>query len=147
MKRLLRVIGAATIIAQFVLAPGFAKEFLDLVKDQSNTSPTTVLLPGAITGIGSHAPTGHWRLCEPLSIGLNEWRVGFIEQLFAPNDAQKELLKRLLTASSEAKNAIESACSKESIASGPAHLTAADWPSQRAQGHPRPLRCILPIAR
>jgi hypothetical protein len=83
-----------------------------------------VLLPGAISGVGSHGPISYRRLCDPLSIGLNEWRIGFIEQLLKPSDAQKELLKKLLPASSEAKTAIESACSKETIATGPAHLTA-----------------------
>jgi hypothetical protein len=117
MRRLLTVVGAATILAQFVLEPGFAR-------DQTHASPTTVLLPGAITGIGSHGPIGYWRLCEPLSIGLNEWRIEFIEQLLKPSDAQKELVKKLLPASAEAKNAIESACSKETITTGPAHLTA-----------------------
>ena len=117
MRRLLRVVGAAIIVSQLFLVPGFAK-------DQNGPSPTTVLLPGAISGIGSHGPIGHWRLCEPLSIGLNEWRIGFIEQLLKPTDAQKELLKKLLPASSEAKNGIESACSKETITTGPAHLTA-----------------------
>jgi LTXXQ motif family protein len=63
-------------------------------------------------------------LCEPVSIGLSEWRIGFVEQLLKPSDAQKELLKKLLPASSEAKNAIESACSKETITTGPAYLTA-----------------------
>lgn len=116
MKRLLTLLGAATILAQLVLEPAFAR-------DQSHASPT-VLLPGAITGVGSHGPSGYWRLCEPISVGLNEWRVGFIEQLLKPSDAQKELLKKLLPASAEAKNAIESVCSKETIPTGPAHLTA-----------------------
>jgi LTXXQ motif family protein len=125
MRRLLRSVGTATIIGQLVVAPGFAKEFLEpgFAKDQNHASPT-VLLPGAITGIGSHGPVGYWRLCEPLSIGLNGWRLGFIEQLLKPSDAQKELLQNLLPASLEAKNAIESACSKETVATGPAHLTA-----------------------
>ncbi len=139
MKRILRVVGAAAIIVQLVPGPGFSKEFLTFAKDQNKTSPAMVLLPGAITGIGSHGPAGYWRLCEPLSIGLNEWRVGFIEQLLKPSDAQKELLKRLLTASSEAKNAIESACSKESIATGPAHLTAME---RRVTGLLNALRAI-----
>jgi hypothetical protein len=116
MRRLLTVVGAATILAQLLLEPGFAR-------DQNHAS-AAVLLPGAITGVGSHGPIGYWRLCEPLSIGLNEWRIGLIEQLLKPSDAQKELLKKLLPASSEAKNAIESACSKETITTGPAHLTA-----------------------
>ncbi len=117
MRRVLALVGAATILGQLVLESGFAK-------DQNHAPPTTVLLPGAITGLGSYGPIGHWRLCEPLSIGLNEWRIGFIEQVLKPTDAQKELLQKLLPASSEAKNAIRSACSKETITTGPAHLTA-----------------------
>jgi hypothetical protein len=98
MKRFLTLLGAATILAQLVLEPALAR-------DQSHSSPT-VLLPGAITGVGSQGPSGYRRLCEPISVGLNEWRVGFIEQLLKPSDAQKELLKKLLPASAEAKNAI-----------------------------------------
>ncbi len=65
MGRLWTLVWAATILAQLLLDPGFAK-------DQNHASPTTVLLPGAISGVGSHGPIGYWRLCEPLSIGLNE---------------------------------------------------------------------------
>ena len=117
MSRLLTAVGAAIIFAQFVLESGFGR-------DQNHASATMVLLPGALTGVGSHGPIGYWRLCEPLSIGLNEWRIGFIEQLLKPSDAQKELLKKLLPASSEAQNTIKPACSKETITTGPAHLTA-----------------------
>jgi hypothetical protein len=60
MKRILTVVGAAAIIVQLVPGPGFAKEFLTFAKDQNKTSPAMVLLPGAITGIGSHGPVGYW---------------------------------------------------------------------------------------
>jgi hypothetical protein len=62
-----------------------------------------VMLPGAITGVGSYGPAGYWRLCSPLSVGLNEWHVSFIEHLLKPSDAQRELLKKLLAASLDAK--------------------------------------------
>jgi hypothetical protein len=65
-----------------------------------------VMLPGAITGVGSYGPVGYWRLCSPLSVGLNEWHVSFIERLLKPSDAQRELLKKLLAASLDAKKAI-----------------------------------------
>jgi LTXXQ motif family protein len=52
MRRVLTFVGTVTILAQLVLEPAFAK-------DRNNTSPTTVLLPGTITGVGSHGPTGY----------------------------------------------------------------------------------------
>ncbi len=63
MRRLLMVVGTATIVAQLILEPGFAK-------DQNNASATTVLLPGAITGIGSHGPIGYWRCVSRFLLGL-----------------------------------------------------------------------------
>jgi hypothetical protein len=92
------------------------------VAEERNAAMSVVLLPGAITGIGSYGPLGFRRLCSPLSLGLNEWHVGFIERLIKPNEAQRELLNKLLAASLDAKKAIASSCLEESIASGTMHL-------------------------
>ena len=83
-----------------------------------------VMLPGAITGVGSYGPAGYWRLCSPLSVGLNEWHVSFIERLLKPSAAERELLKKLLAASLDAKKAIASSCPEETIATGSIHLAS-----------------------
>src|SRR5579885_212659 len=58
--------------------------------------PTTlVLVPGAVTGIGTGGPVWYWRLCSLRSIGLSEWRVDFLQRLIKPNAQQIELLVRL----------------------------------------------------
>ena len=44
-------------------------------------------------------PTGYRRLCAPLSVGLYEWRMQWIERLLKPTDAQKPPLNDLLAAS------------------------------------------------
>src|SRR5579862_2297273 len=63
------------LIAQLIAGAALAEE-------QSAPAPVNlVMLPGAMTGVGSYGPIGYLRLCSPLSVGLNEWHVGFIERL------------------------------------------------------------------
>jgi hypothetical protein len=89
---------------------------------QVAAAPATVLIPGSMTGAGSYGPLGYWRLCAPLSVALVEWRVGFIERMLKPKEAQKELLDKLATASAAAKKAIASSCPDENPTNGPALL-------------------------
>ena len=114
----LTLLAIVSLVAQLPLGAAFAEE------RSAPASVNLVMLPGAITGVGSNGPVGYWRLCSPLSVGLNEWHVGFIERLLKPSDAQRELLKKLLAASLDAKKAIVSSCPEETIATGTVHLAA-----------------------
>jgi LTXXQ motif family protein len=87
-------------------------------ESKTPTASTLVLLPGAITGLGSYGPLGYWRLCNPLSIGLSKWHVGFIERLIRPDITQVALLSKLADASSDATKAIATACPDTPIATG-----------------------------
>lgn len=60
-------------------------------------------------------PTGYRRLCAPLSVGLYEWRVQWVERLLKLTDAQRTLLNDLLAASTKAKETIAVACPKEPV--------------------------------
>ncbi len=86
-----------SLVAQLLAGAALAEE------QSAPASVNLVMLPGAITGVGSYGPVGYWRLCSPLSVGLNEWHVSFIERLLKPSDAQRELLKKLLVASFRCK--------------------------------------------
>ena len=89
---------------------------------QVAAAPSSVLIPGSITGAGSYGPLGYWRLCAPLSVALVEWRIGFVERLLKPSEAQKDLLSKVAIASAAAKQAIASSCPDEAPSSGPALL-------------------------
>jgi len=74
-----------------------------------------VLIPGAMRGFGTMGPTGYRRLCAPLSVGLYEWRVQWVDRLLHPTEAQRALLGELLAASSKARETIAAACPKEPV--------------------------------
>jgi hypothetical protein len=126
-------IAIVSLVAQLLAGASFAEQ------PKAPASVNLVMLPGAITGVGSYGPAGYWRLCSPLSVGLNEWHVGFIEHLLKPSDAQRELLKKLLAASLDARNAIASSCPEETIATGAIHLAAME---KRVAGLLNALRTI-----
>ena len=44
------------------------------------SSGYSVLIPGAMKGFGTMGPTGYRRLCAPLSVGLYEWRMQWVER-------------------------------------------------------------------
>lgn len=102
---------------------------------------TLVLVPGAVSGVGTGGPIWNWRLCSPRSIGLNEWRISFIKQLIRPTAEQTKLLEALARASKAATNTIAGACPKEVIATGPTHLRVME---QRLNGLLGALRIIRP---
>jgi hypothetical protein len=114
-RRSLMLVAIVSLLAM-IGGTSFAEE------QQVPASTTLVLLPGAMKGIGSYGPIGYWRLCAPHSIALNEWQVGFIERLLKPRDSQKELLNKLLSASSTARSAISSSCPEEEIETGPVQM-------------------------
>jgi hypothetical protein len=91
-------------------------------EEQKILADSLILIPGALGRVESYGPVGQWRLCSPQSIGLTEWRPGFLERLIKPNNSQMELLGKLQVASAAAKNAIASSCAKETIPTGPSHF-------------------------
>jgi hypothetical protein len=74
-----------------------------------------VLIPGAMRGFGTMGPTGYRRLCAPLSVGLYEWRVQWVDRLLHPTEAQRMLLDELLAVSTRARERIAAACPKEPV--------------------------------
>jgi len=106
------------LIAQLIAGAAFAEE------RSAAASANLVMLPGAMTGVGSYGPIGHLRLCSPLSVGLNEWHVSFIERQLKLSDAQRELLSKLSVASSDAKKTIALSCPGETMATGTIQLAA-----------------------
>jgi hypothetical protein len=114
----LRLIVVMLLIAQVIAGAALAEE------QSAPASVNFVMLPGAMTGVGSYGPIGYLRLCSPLSVGLNEWRVSFIERLVKLSDAQGELLSKLSVASSDAKKAIALSCPGETMATGTIQLAA-----------------------
>ena len=63
------------------------------------SSGYSVLIPGAMKGFGTMGPTGYRRLCAPLSVGLYEWRMQWVERFVKPTDAQRARLNDLVAAS------------------------------------------------
>lgn len=114
----LLVARAVLVIAQLVVGSSLAEE------QNVTASRTLVLLPGAITGVGSHGPMGYWRLCSPRSAALNQWQVAFVEHLLKPSDAQKEMLRKLAAASTVAMKAIKSSCPEETLTTGTVQVAA-----------------------
>ena len=106
------------LIAQLIAGAALAEE------QSAPASVNLVMLPGAMTGVGSYGPIGYLQLCSPLSVGLNEWHVGFIDRLLKLSDAQRELLSKLSVASSDARKAIALSCPGETMATGTIQLAA-----------------------
>ena len=106
------------LIAQLIAGAALAEE------QSASASVNLVMLPGAMTGVGSYGPIGYLQLCSPLSVGLNEWHVGFIDRLLKLSDAQRELLSKLSVASSDARKAIALSCPGETMATGTIQLAA-----------------------
>ena len=106
------------LIAQLIVGATLAEE------QSTPASVNLVMLPGAMTGVGSYGPIGYLRLCSPLSVGLNEWHVSFIERQLKLSDAQRELLSKLSVASSDAKKTIALSCPGETMATGTIQLAA-----------------------
>jgi hypothetical protein len=77
----------------------------------------TVLVPGSLKGVGTMGPAGVKRLCAPLSIGLYEWRIGWLTGLLQPNESQAVLLRQLAEASAGARQVISAACVDPGVAS------------------------------
>ena len=116
MARWLNGMAVVLLIAQLSSASCFAEE-------QKASAESLILVPGALSRIESYGPMGFWRLCSPQSVGLNEWRLSFLEHLIRPSKTQMELLGRLQTASAAAKKIIASSCSKETVSTGPTHFS------------------------
>jgi hypothetical protein len=115
MRRWLNVFALVCLIAQSVSTSSLAE-------DQKIAAGPVILIPGALGRIESYGPMGYWRLCSPQSIGLTEWRAGYLQHLLKPSNSQMESLGRLQVASAAAKNTIATSCAKETVATGSAHF-------------------------
>ena len=113
-----RLTAVLPLIAQLLIGASFAEDRNTLA------SANLVMLPGRLTGVNSYGPVGYLRLCSPLSVGLNDWHVSFIERQLKLSDAQRELLSKLSVASSDARKTIALSCPGETIATGTIQLTA-----------------------
>jgi hypothetical protein len=96
-------------------------ETASFAEEQKVSAASPVLIPGALSRIESYGPMGYWRL-TPQSIGLTEWRAGYLEHLLKLTSSQMDSFGRLQVASAAAKNTIASSCAKETVATGPAHF-------------------------
>ena len=97
-------------------------ETASFAEEEKVSAASLILIPGALGRIESYGPMGYWRLCSPQSIGLTEWRAGYLEHLIKPTSSQMDSFGRLQVASAAAKNTIASSCAKETVATGPAHF-------------------------
>ncbi len=109
----------ALALALFVTQVGSASSF---AQEQKTSTESVILIPGALSRVESYGPMGAWRLCSPQSIGLTEWRSGYLEHLIRPSKSQMEMLGKLQTASAAAKKLIASSCAKETVSTGPIHF-------------------------
>ena len=75
----------------------------------------TVLIPGSLKGLGSMGPVGVKRLCAPLSIGLYEWKIGWVARLLQPSETQAALLRSLADDSARARQVIAAACADAGV--------------------------------
>jgi hypothetical protein len=115
MRPWLNVLALVLLLAQVSSTSSFAEE-------QKTSAESVILVPGALSRLESYGPMGSWRLCSPQSVGLTEWRRGYLEHLIRPSKSQMEMLGRLQTASAAAKKIIASSCSKETVSTGPIHF-------------------------
>jgi hypothetical protein len=88
-----------------------------------DTSTATVLIPGAMRGLGTTGPIGYMRLCAPLSVGLYEWRLRWIERFVKPTAEQTPPLNELIAASAKARETIAAACQKEPVVTSTVQLS------------------------
>src|SRR5262249_40769044 len=87
MKRLSLVLASTILlIASVRIDPSVAQQ--TSTSNRAAPSANLVLIPGAMAGARTMGPTGYRRLCAPLSVGLYEWRMQWIERLLKPTDAQ-----------------------------------------------------------
>jgi hypothetical protein len=112
MKKLALILTAALLAGSFGVSETPAQQ-----PEQKAGTPAAglVLIPGAMRGFGTMGPTGYRRLCAPLSVGLYEWRVQWVDRLLHPTEAQRMLLDELLAVSTRARERIAAACPKEPV--------------------------------
>ncbi len=80
---------------------------------------------GRSYGPGISGPA--WRggaLCNPRAAGLAPWRLGAIEEIVQPTEAQRAALDALKAASTKAVDALAAACPHDYPATSPARLEA-----------------------
>src|SRR5262245_9198200 len=98
MKRHSLVLASAILLmASVQIDPSVAQQ--TSTSNRAAPSANLVLIPGAMAEARTMGPTGYRRLCAPLSVGLYEWRVQWLERLLKPTDVQKTPLNDLLAVS------------------------------------------------
>lgn len=140
MAKLFRRLAVIALFCPLCAASSFAENAKHSAAPAKLASPL-VLIPGPMRGVGSGGPAWYWRLCSPDSIGVHEWRIGFVKELIKPSAPQMSRLDALALASSQAKRAIEAACAKETIRTGLAHLAVME---RRVAGLLEAVRIIRP---
>jgi hypothetical protein len=78
-------------------------------------------------GYGPGAAGSAWRggaMCSPRAAGLAAWRVGAIEEIVKPTEAQRAALDAFKEASTKAADALAAACPQDYPATSPARLEA-----------------------
>ena len=81
-----------------------------------------VLIPGSLKDQGSMGPTGKYRMCSPLVLGLNQWQADWITRLIRPSDDQKERLRVLAMDSAKITDLIAAACRQQPLSTSPEQL-------------------------
>ena len=124
-RRRLRIALVATSIGAAAAVAGIGP----VVAEQSapaSADNSIVLIPGLMTGPGTMGPRGYKRLCTPRSIGLYEWRIGWVEKIVKPTDPQKAALNDLQAASAKVLTGISEACKADVPATTIAQLEMVD---------------------
>jgi LTXXQ motif family protein len=96
---------------------------LSLTAIASPSHAQKVLIPGSLKGFGTMGPSGEYRLCSPLAIGLYDWRVEWVTRLVHPTDQQAALLRSLVADSAKARDLIADACRHDEIRTTTEQLT------------------------
>lgn len=127
MTSLIRVLAGALLLSLLVAA--------------SPSQAQKVLIPGSLKGVGTMGPTGNQRLCSPLVIGFNDWKVEWVTRLIKPTDNQNALLRELVADSAKVRDLIAAACRNGDIQTAPEQLAAID---QRVGALAEAMRIIRP---
>ena len=140
-KRFISNLAAACLV---VTMGGVTSSFAQQPSAPKSGQPSQrfVLIPGAMTGLESTGPTGYRRLCSPLSVGLYEWRIRWVERWVKPSEAQKAPLDDLVTASAKAKETITAACPRETVETTSTQLEVTE---KRVAGILEALKIIRPV--
>lgn len=122
-SRLRMVCGAVGLVALMSAVPVSAQPMMG--PGGNGWGPGAMMGPGGL-GWGPGAMMGPgWRggtMCSPRAAGLASWRIGAIEEIVKPTDAQRAAFDALKEASSKAADAMAAACPQDYPSSSSARL-------------------------